>query len=93
MRYFYERLVDGLIAKGLTPWLCLYHCAFCRPVAAVLSSKSQVMGIDWTPATCSHTVKLDLSLKKTRLHGLMKQAKELRGPIVIVFPFFPRARP
>jgi beta-glucosidase len=22
---FYERLVDGLIAKGLTPWLCLYH--------------------------------------------------------------------
>ena len=22
---FYERLVDGLIAKGLNPWLCLYH--------------------------------------------------------------------
>jgi len=22
---FYERLVDGLVAKGLTPWLCLYH--------------------------------------------------------------------
>jgi beta-glucosidase len=22
---FYERLVDGLIANGLTPWLCLYH--------------------------------------------------------------------
>lgn len=22
---FYERLVDALMAKGLTPWLCLYH--------------------------------------------------------------------
>jgi beta-glucosidase len=22
---FYERLVDGLIARGVTPWLCLYH--------------------------------------------------------------------
>jgi beta-glucosidase len=22
---FYERLVDGLLAKGLRPWLCLYH--------------------------------------------------------------------
>jgi beta-glucosidase len=22
---FYERLIDALIAKGLTPWLCLYH--------------------------------------------------------------------
>ncbi len=22
---FYERLVDGLMAKGLTPWICLYH--------------------------------------------------------------------
>ena len=22
---FYERLVDGLIAKGVAPWLCLYH--------------------------------------------------------------------
>jgi beta-glucosidase len=22
---FYDRLVDGLIANGLTPWLCLYH--------------------------------------------------------------------
>ena len=22
---FYERLVDGLIAKGIAPWLCLYH--------------------------------------------------------------------
>src|SRR6516165_5631389 len=22
---FYERLVDGLIANGITPWLCLYH--------------------------------------------------------------------
>jgi beta-glucosidase len=22
---FYDRLVDGLVAKGLTPWLCLYH--------------------------------------------------------------------
>jgi beta-glucosidase len=22
---FYERLVDGLIARGITPWLCLYH--------------------------------------------------------------------
>jgi beta-glucosidase len=22
---FYDRLVDGLLAKGLTPWLCLYH--------------------------------------------------------------------
>ena len=22
---FYERLVDGLIANGVTPWLCLYH--------------------------------------------------------------------
>jgi beta-glucosidase len=22
---FYDRLVDGLIARGVTPWLCLYH--------------------------------------------------------------------
>ena len=22
---FYDRLVDGLLAKGLRPWLCLYH--------------------------------------------------------------------
>jgi beta-glucosidase len=22
---FYDRLVDGLIARGITPWLCLYH--------------------------------------------------------------------
>ena len=22
---FYERLVDGLIANGIAPWLCLYH--------------------------------------------------------------------
>ena len=22
---FYERLVDGLLARGVTPWLCLYH--------------------------------------------------------------------
>jgi len=22
---FYERLVDGLIARGIMPWLCLYH--------------------------------------------------------------------
>src|SRR5262249_62036216 len=22
---FYERLVDGLMANGITPWLCLYH--------------------------------------------------------------------
>src|SRR5262249_483733 len=22
---FYERLVDGLIANGVAPWLCLYH--------------------------------------------------------------------
>jgi beta-glucosidase len=22
---FYERLVDGLMANGVTPWLCLYH--------------------------------------------------------------------
>jgi beta-glucosidase len=22
---FYDRLVDGLVANGLTPWLCLYH--------------------------------------------------------------------
>jgi beta-glucosidase len=22
---FYDRLVDGLIANGITPWLCLYH--------------------------------------------------------------------
>jgi beta-glucosidase len=22
---FYERLVDGLMARGLAPWLCLYH--------------------------------------------------------------------
>jgi beta-glucosidase len=22
---FYERLVDGLLARGITPWLCLYH--------------------------------------------------------------------
>jgi beta-glucosidase len=22
---FYDRLVDGLVAKGITPWLCLYH--------------------------------------------------------------------
>ena len=22
---FYERLVDGLIANGITPWLCVYH--------------------------------------------------------------------
>lgn len=22
---FYDRLVDGLVARGITPWLCLYH--------------------------------------------------------------------
>ena len=22
---FYDRLVDGLISRGITPWLCLYH--------------------------------------------------------------------
>src|ERR1700722_4804481 len=22
---FYDRLVDGLIARGVTPWLCLFH--------------------------------------------------------------------
>jgi beta-glucosidase len=22
---FYDRLVDGLVARGVTPWLCLYH--------------------------------------------------------------------
>ena len=22
---FYDRLVDGLLARGITPWLCLYH--------------------------------------------------------------------
>ncbi len=22
---FYDRLVDGLLARGVTPWLCLYH--------------------------------------------------------------------
>jgi hypothetical protein len=32
-------------------------------------------------------------LKETKLHGLMKQANELRGSIVIVFPFFLRAKP
>ena len=35
----------------------------------------------------------DLSLKETKLHGLMEQANELRGSIVIVFPFFLRAKP
>src|SRR5215472_9281238 len=28
---FYERLVDGLMANGITPWLCLYHWTCRRP--------------------------------------------------------------
>ena len=28
---FYERLVDGLMANGIAPWLCLYHWTCRRP--------------------------------------------------------------
>jgi beta-glucosidase len=29
---FYDRLVDGLVARGLTPWLCLYHWDLPQPL-------------------------------------------------------------
>src|SRR5579872_4645849 len=29
---FYDRLVDGLVARGITPWLCLYHWDLPQPL-------------------------------------------------------------
>jgi beta-glucosidase len=29
---FYDRLVDGLAARGITPWLCLYHWDLPQPL-------------------------------------------------------------
>ena len=29
---FYDRLVDGLITRGITPWLCLYHWDLPQPL-------------------------------------------------------------